>query len=170
MLNALRRSKERRQLAGEFHAALVARAREPEFFATFGIKDTLDGRFDLIVLHAWMVLERLREAGASRLSQAFIDAVFVGFDEGLRELGAGDIGMGKRVKKLADAFYGRMQAYSDAADDAAMAAALTRNLYRGAADPGAKPMAHYVRNARASLKNCDVENGQIDFGPMPLKE
>ncbi len=114
MLNALRKSKERRQLAAELHAALVARAREPEFFATFGIKDTLDGRFDLIALHAWLVLERLREAGASSLSQSFIDAVFVGFDEGLRELGAGDIGMGKRVKKLADAFYGRMQAYGEA--------------------------------------------------------
>ena len=170
MLNALRKSKVRRQLAGELHAALVARARQPEFFATFGIKDTLDGRFDLIVLHAWLVLERLREAGASSLSQAFIDAVFVGFDEGLRELGAGDIGMGKRVKKLADAFYGRMQAYGDASDEAEMEAALIRNLYRGAPEAGAKPMAHYVMSARSSLKSSDIENGQLDFGPMPLRE
>ena len=168
MLNVLRRSRERRQLAGELHAALVARAREPEFFATFGVKDTLDGRFDLIVLHAWLVLERLREAGATSLSQAFIDAVFVGFDEGLRELGAGDIGMGKRVKKLADAFYGRMQAYGEAADETAMEAALNRNLYRGAPELGAQPMAHYVMSARSWLKNSDIENGHIDFGPMPL--
>jgi cytochrome b pre-mRNA-processing protein 3 len=167
MLNVLRKNKERRQLAARLHAALVERAREPEFFATFGVKDTLDGRFDLLVLHAWLVLERLQEAGAASLSQAFVDAVFVGFDEALREMGAGDIGMGKRVKRLADAFYGRMQAYRDATDEADMEAALTRNLYRGAPEPGAKKMARYALRAKARLKVCDIENGQLDFGPLP---
>jgi cytochrome b pre-mRNA-processing protein 3 len=116
MLNAMRRSKERRALAARLYAALVARARDPVFFARFAVKDTLDGRFDLVVLHAWLVLDRLKMAGAASLSQAFVDTVFIGFDEALRELGAGDIGMGKRVKKLADAFYGRMQAYGEAQD------------------------------------------------------
>ena len=170
MLNVLRKNKERRQLAARLHAALVERARRPEFFAIFGVKDTLDGRFDLVVLHAWLVLERLQEAGAAPLSQTFVDAVFVGFDEALRELGAGDIGMGKRVKKIADAFYGRMQAYRDAANEADMEAALTRNLYRGASEPGTKPLARYVLGAKAQLKVCDIENGQLDFGPLPGME
>ncbi len=170
MLNVLRGNKKRRQLVVLLNAAVAARAREPEFFATFGVKDTLDGRFDLVVLHAWLVLERLQEAGAAALSQAFVDAVFVGFDEALRELGAGDMGMGRRVKKFADAFYGRMQAYRDAADEAAMKAALIRNLYRGEAEPGAESLARYVLAAKARLKECDVENGQIDFGPLPRKE
>ena len=103
MLNALRRSKERRSLVSRLHAALVARARDPVFFARFGVKDTLDGRFDLLVLHAWLVLERLNAVGATPLSQAFVDTVFVGFDEALREMGAGDIGIGRRMKQFADA-------------------------------------------------------------------
>ena len=166
MLNALRRSRERRTLAARLHAGLVARARDPVFFARFGVKDTLDGRFDLLVLHAWLVLERLNEAGAP-VSQAFVDAVFVGFDEALRELGAGDIGMGKRVKKLASAFYGRTRAYAEAQDEAAMEAALVRNLYRGVSEPGAKALMRYVMRAKARLEACDVEGGVLDFGPLP---
>jgi len=170
MLNVLRRSKERRQLAAQLYAVTVARAREPVFFATFGVKDSLDGRFDLVVLHAWLVLEQLQGAGAALLSQTFVDTVFVGFDEGLRELGAGDIGMGRRVKKLADAFYGRMQAYRDAKDEAEMRDALIRNLYRGVAEPSAMALAHYVLNAKTRLNTCDVKNGQLDFGPLPRME
>jgi cytochrome b pre-mRNA-processing protein 3 len=166
MLNALRRSKERRSLAARLHAGLAARARDPVFFAGFGVADTLDGRFDLVVLHAWLVLERLHAVDAP-LSQTFVDAVFVGFDEALRELGASDIGMGKRVKKLASAFYGRMRAYEEAQDEAAMEAALVRNLYRGAAQPGAKALVRYVLRAKARLKACNVESGVLDFGPLP---
>jgi cytochrome b pre-mRNA-processing protein 3 len=88
----------------------------------------------------------------------------------LRELGAGDIGMGKRVKKLASAFYGRMRAYDEAQDEAAMEAALVRNLYRGASQPGAKALARYVLGAKARLKACEVENGVLDFGPLPDKD
>ena len=166
MLNALRRSKERRALAAGLHAGLVARARDPEFFERFGVEDTLDGRFDLVVLHAWLVLERLKAVGTP-LSQALVDAIFVDFDEALRELGAGDIGMAKRVKKLAGAFYGRMQAYDGAQDETAMEAALVRNLYRGTSQPGAKALARYVLRAKARLKACNVEGGVLDFGPLP---
>ena len=166
MLNMLRKSKERRLTAARLHAALVARARDPVFFARFAVKDTLDGRFDLVVLHAWLVLRRLNAADPS-LSQAVVDAVFVGFDEGLRELGAGDIGMAKRVKKLAGAFYGRTRAYDEAQDEAAMTAALIRNLYRGAAEPSAHALARYVLEAKARLAVCDVEGGVLDFGPLP---
>ncbi len=165
MLNVLRRSKERRHLAAKLHAALVSRAREPVFFERFGVGDTVDGRFDLVVLHAWLVLDRLHSAPS--LSQAFVDAVFVGFDEGLRELGAGDIGMGKRVKALADAFYGRIQAYGEAKDEAALEAALHRNLYRGGANPGAAALAGYVLRAKAQLAASAVEDGEVDFGPLP---
>ena len=165
MLNVLRRSKERRQLAAKLHAVLVARAREPVFFERFGVSDTVDGRFDLVVLHAWLVMDRL--SSAPSLLQAFVDAVFEGFDEGLRELGAGDIGMGKRVKALADAFYGRIHAYGEAKDEAALEAALLRNLYRGGAGPGAAILASYVLRAKARLAACAIEDGEVDFGPLP---
>lgn len=164
MLNALRKRKEYRLKAAKLYAAVVARAREPDFFAIFGVKDTLDGRFDLIVLHAWLVLDRLK---GGPLSQAFVDRVFIGFDEALRELGAGDIGMGKRVKKLADAFYGRMQAYGEATEEASMEAALVRNLYRGEPHIAANALARYALRARNRLAACDGEAGQLDFGPLP---
>ena len=164
MLNALRRRKEYRLKAANLYAAVVERAREPVFFAIFGVKDTLDGRFDLIVLHVWLVLDRLK---GGPLSQAFVDRVFVGFDEALRELGAGDIGIGKRVKKFADAFYGRMQAYGEATNEASMEAALIRNLYRGEPGAGANALARYVLRARERLVDCDVDAGQLEFGPPP---
>ena len=168
MLNTLRQGKERRLKATRLYEALVARSREPVFFARFGVPDTLDGRFDLVALHAWLLLERLK--AHPPLSQALVDAIFTGFDEGLRELGAGDIGIGKRVKKLAAAFYGRLQAYGEAADLKALEAALVRNLYRGKPDPASRPMAHYVLSARARLAACDVERGEADFGPLPEDE
>jgi len=102
------------------------------------------------------------------LSQALIDTIFTGFDEALRELGAGDIGMARRMKQMADAFYGRLEAYGAAAGASAMQAALTRNLYRGVAAPGMAAMADYVLSARSRLATW--ENGVPDFGPLPGEE
>jgi cytochrome b pre-mRNA-processing protein 3 len=163
MLNAMRRSKERRHEAERIYAALVARAREPVFFATFGVPDTLDGRFDLLTLHAWLVLERLKRD--AHLSQVVVDTIFVGFDEALREMGSGDIGMARRMKSMADAFYGRLKAYGDARDEVEMEAALVRNLYRGITAPGAGPMTVYVLEAKARLATW--ESGAPDFGALP---
>jgi cytochrome b pre-mRNA-processing protein 3 len=164
MLNAMRRSKERRLTAERIYAALVTRAREPVFFERFGVPDTLDGRFDLLTLHAWLVLARVKQD--AQLSQALVDAIFVGFEEALREMGAGDMGMGRRVKKFADAFYGRLKAYGDAKDASEMATALERNLYRGRPCDGA--LAAYVMQARHRLASW--ENGAPDFGPLPGEE
>jgi cytochrome b pre-mRNA-processing protein 3 len=166
MLKAMRRSKERRLEAGRIYAALVARAREPVFFERFDVPDTLDGRFDLLTLHAWLVLQRLKPD--AHLSQGLVDTIFVGFEEALRELGTGDIGLGRRMKKFADAFYGRLQAYGAALDQKAMEAALTRNLYRGNPVPGIAVMAAYVLKAKDRL--ASVEGGTPEFGPLPDEE
>lgn len=164
MLNAMRRSKERRLTAERIYAALVTRAREPVFFERFGVPDTLDGRFDLLTLHAWLVLARVKDN--AQLSQALVDTIFVGFEEALREMGAGDMGMGRRVKKFADAFYGRLKAYGEANDTSEMATALERNLYRGR--PCGGELAAYVMQARHRLASW--ENGAPDFGPLPGEE
>lgn len=168
MLNLLGRKVTARQGAARLHAAIVSRAREPVFYAGLGVADTVDGRFDLIALHAFLVLERAAGAGLKDLSQALTDALFVGFDEGLRDLGAGDMGMGRRMKTLADAFYGRMRAYGACADAAAMRDALTRNLYRGADKHGrAGVVADYVLAAREHVARCDIAAGEVGFGPLP---
>jgi cytochrome b pre-mRNA-processing protein 3 len=169
MLTALKRSNAERELAGRLHTAIIGRARAPEFFARFGVPDTLDGRFDLVVLHSWLALGRLRETGPHEVSQRLTNMLFAGFDEGLRELGISDMGMGRRIKKIADAFYGRFKAYDAAADEAAMAEALRRNLYRGdvARAQAAAVLARYVLGAKAALAQCHPSLGELDFGPLP---
>jgi len=166
MLNVLGRSKVMKCAADRLYAAVVTRARQPVFFVNFAVLDTLDGRFDLLMLHAWLVLTQIKTNAP--LAQAFVDRLFIGFDEALRELGAGDIGMGRRVKKLADAFYGRLAAYDAAIDVDAMSAALTRNLYRGAENPCAGAMAAYVLGAKAHLRL--TQKGEVDFGPLPSSD
>jgi cytochrome b pre-mRNA-processing protein 3 len=169
MLKALRESADRKRTARTLETALVARARAPVFFAALSVPDTIDGRFDLMTLHAWLVLARLKELGEVQVAQALTDAVFVGFDEALRDLGAGDMGIGRRLKAMANAFYGRLSAYDAAADEAGMANALKRNVYRGVAgfDDEARALANYVFSARNSLKHSDLPRGIADFGALP---
>ncbi len=125
------------------YAAAVAAARDPWFYTALGVPDTLDGRFDLVGLHAALLIHRLQgdEAPGPELAQAVFDAMFSDMDHNLREIGVGDLSVGKRVKAMWEAFHGRARAYAtalDADDQAALAAALARNVWRGApGDEGA---------------------------------
>jgi cytochrome b pre-mRNA-processing protein 3 len=168
MLGILGKSAGRKKVVERLHAATVVRAREPVFFTTLQVPDTFDGRFDLLALHAWLVLERLEKEPLGWLSQGFVDTIFVGFDEGLRDLGTGDMGMGRRIKQLADAFYGRLHAYEASEDRAAMTEVIWRNLYRGAGNTDrSKIVALYVESAREYLNRSDLASGAPDFGPLP---
>ena len=168
MLNLLRKSADRKQFAHRLQDQLVIRARDPVFFAQLGVPDSMDGRFDLVVLHAWLVLERLKAARLDAEAQTLTDTLFVSFDEALREQGTGDMGMGRRMKAMADAFFGRLKAYSEAGDETELAAALARNVWRGAPinDP-ARQLAAYVTSARAALAASDIGAGVADFGALP---
>jgi cytochrome b pre-mRNA-processing protein 3 len=171
MLKLLRRPRAERALAERLLKAIIERARAAVFFHELGVPDTLDGRFDLSVLHAWMVLERLSKLGNRSLAQQLTDVVFSSFDEGLRELGAGDIGMGRRMKQIASAFYGRLRAYRESQDEAALAEALLRNVYRGVQDrqADARALARYAQSAVACLASCDASAGEVAFGPLPAR-
>jgi cytochrome b pre-mRNA-processing protein 3 len=165
MLKALRRRGDRKRLADGLFAGLAARARNPVFFVDLRVPDTLDGRFDLLTVHAWLVLERL--SSERDLSQSLTDTIFVQFDESLRQMGVGDIGIGHRVKKMADAFYGRLKAYGDAKDEDELATAILRNIYRGDAEcaDAARTLAAYVSTARSRLAASSI--AELDFGPLP---
>ena len=168
MLNLLRKSSGRKQRAAALQAQLIARARAPVFYTALGVPDSMDGRFDLVTLHAWLVLEALKAAGLDAEAQALTDALFLGFDEALREQGTGDMGMGRRMKAMADAFFGRLKVYSTASDKEQLAAALARNVWRGtAADDPARRLAAYVQGARTALAASDLASGALDFGPLP---
>jgi cytochrome b pre-mRNA-processing protein 3 len=169
MLNILRRTSPAALLAQSLHADLAAAARRPVFFQDLGVADTIDGRFDMVALHAWLVLGRLAAAGRSDVAQALSNTIFIAFDEALRDLGNGDMGMGPRMKKLGNAFNGRCQTYEAAAgDETALTDAIVRNVYRGELghEAQAAKLVHYVQAARAKLAGQDPATGTLDFGPL----
>jgi cytochrome b pre-mRNA-processing protein 3 len=169
MLNILRRTSPAARQAHTLYAALAAAARRPAFFLDYGVADTIDGRFDMVALHAWLVLGRLSAAGRPDLAQALSNTIFIAFDEALRDLGNGDMGMGPRMKKLGNAFNGRCQAYEAAAgDEAALADAIFRNVHRGEAgrEERAAKLARYVLAARTHLETQDPAATALDF-PVP---
>lgn len=165
------------EAAERAYGAIVAQARRPEFFTECGVPDTVDGRFELICLHAFLYLQRLKAEPppADRFGQLFFDTMFADFDRSLRELGTGDLSVGREVKKMAQAFYGRIHAYEEGLrnDDEALGAALGRNLYRIAPAPPAAvaAVAAYLRREAAGLRGQERETllaGQPRFGQPPL--
>lgn len=167
MLNLLRKSAARKREGARLYDLMVIRAREPVFFRDFGVADSIDGRFDMVVLHAWLALGALKAADRNEAAQGLIDAVFIGFDEAMREQGAGDMGLSRKMKAFADAFFGRLQAYEAAPDAEALAVALARNIYRGAAVDGrSRTLAAYALAARPHLAAA-IPAG-LDFGPLPV--
>jgi cytochrome b pre-mRNA-processing protein 3 len=171
MLNALRRRAERRSVVDRLCGAVSERSRATVFFRDFAVADTFDGRFDLLALHAWLVLDEFQNRRRMDIGQKFVEALFVQFDEALRELGAGDIGMSRRVKTMASALFGRVAAYRSAVDETALAEAIVRNLYRGAAQglEPARVLAGYCIMARTYLASSKPESGEVDFGPLPAE-
>ncbi|HKP79136.1 MAG TPA: ubiquinol-cytochrome C chaperone family protein, partial [Phenylobacterium sp.] len=133
------------QLAGrELYARVVAQARNPTLYLDLGVPDTVEGRFELYSLHVYLLLERLKGQGpqAAETAQALFDTYLSGLDNALRELGVGDTVVGKRMRKLGEAFYGRIQSAEAALaalpDRAALEALLARTAY-AAADPAKAP-------------------------------
>ena len=167
-----------RESAGEaLFAAIVAQARRPEFYREHLVPDTLDGRFDMIALHMFLVLRRLKLEGpaARPLAAGLVDRLFADLDRSLREMGAGDLGVGRRVKTMAKAFYGRIAAYEAALaspDDGALNDALARNLY-GTVAPLPDAVAAIARHVRAEAHSlaCQplaaFEVGRVAFSAPP---
>ncbi len=165
MLNLLGKSAARKEQGRVLEQALTGRALSPVLFKAFGIPDTIDGRFDAIALHGWLALTRLKATGQDEAAQDLTDALFIGFDEALRQQGVSDMGMGRRMKALANAFYGRLSVYGAAQNEEQLAQALARNVWRGAAvDARARALAAYVEKARAALTHAP--EGTFDFGNL----
>jgi cytochrome b pre-mRNA-processing protein 3 len=152
------------------YAAIVAAARQEKFYAQWLVPDTIDGRFDMMVLHVFLVLDRLRSFGAeaNELSQSLTDRFFAEMDSALREVGVGDLVVGKKVRKMAEAFYGRASAYKVglAQGDQVMAEALTRNVYAEADARHADKLAKWSLKARDVLATFSLEDfkaGRVTF-------
>ena len=176
MLRRSRRPAPEIPTSRRLYDSLVARARDPIFHTGFAVPDTIDGRFDLLTLHAFLVLDALKSLGGegNKLGTELASVIFSGFDEALRELGVGDLGISRRMKALAGAFYGRLEAYGAADTGNELAPILLRNLYRGetARTHEAAMLAHYMLSARGALMGhaADLLQGSADFGPLPNSE
>src|SRR6202162_2428229 len=145
---------------------IVTAARRPELYEQLAAPDRIDGRFELLTLHAGLVLRRLAALGgvADAIAQDLVDSLFSHFDDTLREIGHSDIGVAKRLKAMGSAFYGRNAAYAAALDDASpdeLATALARNVY-GATGPEAVPtaeaLARYIASLDAALGTIPIED------------
>lgn len=161
--------------AASLYRAVVAQARQPVFYAAYGVPDTLDGRFELIALHMFLVLHRLKSGDepARQLAQELFDTMFADMDRSLREMGVGDLGVGRRVRAMGEALYGRIAAYEAGleGDDSVLTAGLRRNLYgtlKGSEPPAAALSAWcgYLRAAVRELAGQEMPrllSGDITF-------
>ena len=152
-----RRDPEADAIATGLYGAIVAQARSPALYADMGVADTVEGRFEMVILHLILVIDRLvaGAAAAKALAQKVFDLHCTDMDRSLRELGIGDLGVPKRMKKMAESFYGRAGVYRPAlaaGNRAALVEAIGRNVFPGAGEaPGAAPLADYVLASAAAL-------------------
>jgi cytochrome b pre-mRNA-processing protein 3 len=134
------------------YGMIVAQARTPCFYLDYGVPDTVNGRFDLLVLHLALLSDRLMQDPAlAELGQGVFDQFCRDMDDNLREIGIGDLKVPKEMRRIGEAFYGRAQAYRQAlaaAGEGALVEAVARNIYGGAAPPdAARRLAAYIREA-----------------------
>ena len=166
--------------ATDLYARVVAQARRSEFYDALGVPDTLDGRFDMVALHLFLVMHRLKGQGAAAdtRSRSLFEVVTADFERSLRELGVGDQGIARRVTAMVGGVKGRLTAYDAAlaADDRALEVALDNNLYGTTPEPDPRclaAMAAYVRREVAGLAAQTLESllaGDVRFGDPPEKK
>jgi cytochrome b pre-mRNA-processing protein 3 len=176
ILNLFRRTPRDGSIA-VLYGAIVAQARQPALYRDYGVPDTANGRLEMIVLHTVLVLSRLDAEGAPvrSLGQALFDHFCSDMDANLREMGVGDMAVPRKMKAIAEAFYGRKRAYEAALaapEPNQLPAALARNIHAGSNTDSARVarLAAYVRAAVATLAAIDgaaLRRGELVF-PDPL--
>ncbi len=152
------------------YGAIVAQARRPVFYRDYAVADTINGRFDLLLLHVALVVARLMQEETSKpAGQLLFDRFCLDMDDNLREIGISDIAVPKHMKRVGEAFYGRAQAYEAAlaaGDDRLLSEALVRNIYGGQPPAAAVVvrLAAYMRRMAAALAAQPAEavaNGTV---------
>jgi cytochrome b pre-mRNA-processing protein 3 len=148
----------------KLYKAVTAQARQPAFYADLGAPDTVEGRFELYNLHVVLLMHRLKGLGgqAGETAQALFDSYVSSLDDALREMGVGDISVGKKMRKLGEAIYGRVKnfdaAFTGAEDAEALEAMIVRTVYAGQANAHAPALADYVRRGVAALAAEPIES------------
>lgn len=153
----------------------AAQARSPAFYTAMGAPDTVEGRFELYTLHVAVALRRLKGQGpqAAETAQGLFDAYVKALDHALREMGVGDLSVGKKMRKLGEAFYGRVKNYDEALgalpDQGPLAAIIGRTVLMGEAQADPAPLTAYAAGAMAGLEAQPLEallQGELSW-PTP---
>lgn len=170
-----RQKKHNRLIVERQYAALTATARTPVFYEELGVPDTVMGRFEMLSLVLILYFRRTRQSPRSgqEIAQEIVDAFFEDVDHSIRELGIGDQGVPKRMKKLAGMFYGRLESYAaalDKDDRDPLASALRRNIYpeTGEGAPDMAGLAQWMMDSERKLRVLDegvVETGTVRLDP-----
>jgi cytochrome b pre-mRNA-processing protein 3 len=172
ILDRLFRPRPAQATARKLYAAVVEQARSPALYLDHGAPDTVEGRFELYTLHVMLLLDRLRRQGdaARDLSQGLFDVYVKALDDALREMGVGDLSVGKKMRKLGEAFYGRAKSYEAALaalpDAADLTALLARTVYADAPSAPAAAMATYVvaqRDHLAAVPLDEILGGKVKW-------
>lgn len=176
MLQWFRRRAEAGRTAGELYGSVVTAARQPAFYRHLGVPDTPEGRFELVALHLFLAVESLKQKGAETagLLQRTIEVFVTDMDDCMREMGVGDMAVGKKVKRAAAAFYERAGAYRQGLASAGpdLENSIARYVFGGATGAGAStsegaaPLARYMRAVSLALStepfDTLVGSGQLD--------
>jgi cytochrome b pre-mRNA-processing protein 3 len=157
MLQNLFRSR-RGRIGDSLYEQAVRQARQPAFYTRLGVADRIDARFELYTLHVLLLTMRLRDEGerGAEIGQQLFDVYVSALDNALRELGVGDISVGKKMRRLGEALYGRMSAWETPlrdGDSDTLRASLARNVFEDADAPGAPVLAAYALDCRKRLAN-----------------
>jgi cytochrome b pre-mRNA-processing protein 3 len=169
----------RREVAARLYRDLVKQARTPVFYEALGVPDTPEGRFEMVGLHAALVMRRLRRAGApgTALAQELFDQMCDDLDESLRHIGIGELSVGKHVKRLAGYFYARLRALDEALDAAPrrpLGPMLRTNVYHGGVAPSphqVDALASYLLAVEAALRaqaSGRLLVGEVAWAPPAL--
>lgn len=153
-------------LVERLNDAIMDGARQPVFYTDLGVADTMDGRFEMVALHAALMVRRLDQAKepGPALARDLTDAVFSRFEIALRETGVGDITVPKRMKKMASNYLGRAQAYGEgleAEGSDLLQNAIARNICGEdgtAIPPAARTLSGYARAVEAALAATSLED------------
>ena len=159
----------------DLYGAIVAQARCAAFYSGYGVPDTVQGRFDLIVLHMVLLLDRLARVNDSGrgIGQQLFDVFCRDLDDNLREMGVGNLAVPKQMRRFGEAFYGRQAAYLAAfaaADERELEKAIARNIFQtGDIEAGAARLARYARATLGQFKfqeESALLRGEVAF-PEP---
>jgi cytochrome b pre-mRNA-processing protein 3 len=172
MLNRLLRPNPIREVGRALYAAVVQQSRAPALYADLGAPDTTEGRFEVYTLHVVLLLDRLNQEGeqAKAVSQTLFDTYVKGLDDALREMGVGDLSVGKKMRKLGEAFFGRVKSYHTAfsalPDEGPLRDLVTRTVFADGDAAKASALTDYVVAQRAHLAAAPLEpllEGKVDW-------